>query len=516
MENQVAIIGAGPAGLYSAARLGQQGIKVTVVEKNPTILRHGSKALCVQSDVLDLLDKLDCKEYLLSKGCEWNRSRTFVGDVEVKRELFESRRSGPPFLNIAQWEVEESLYKRALDSGNVTFLWEHEFSDLQQQGEVVKITTSHQGKKHQLTANYVIAADGSRSAVREFMQVPGVGQRHADRFLIVDMRAELDWPKERKFWFDARSNPGRQIVMHPQPDNGWRVDWQLPTNSDPKEVEKPENVAARVKALIGDNVPFTLDWISTYRFNQYHLTELKVGNVVFVGDSAHSFPPFGARGMNSGLQDAENASWKLIAILKWGAGASLLDTYHEERYLAAKENIEITRKTIRFMVPPTWAHRWYRNALLKASARLKSGKAVNSGKMSEPATYEEVSTLYDDLDASGDVKVGQLLSSLAQFTPAIREKLTHHFTLFVGADQDANALDDLLDTCRVKRSQVYVLSRASLQSPVDQQVFDQLLVAVGARVALVRPDGYLVGASSNNYQAMISQCFERHGMIINQ
>ena len=514
METQVVIIGAGPVGLYSAARLGQQGISVIVVERNQQILRHGSKALCIQADVLDLLEKVDCKSYLLAKGCPWNRSTTFVGDVEVKRELFKNRRQTPPFLNIAQWEVEESLYKKALETQKVKFLWGHEFKSLEQDSDNVRVIIECEGLVKTINSRFAIAADGSRSSVRNELNAPGVGKRHADRFLIVDMTAELDWPKERRFWFDAVSNPGRQIVMHPHSDNGWRIDWQLATNSDPAEAEAVENVSRRVRALIGPDIPFTLDWISTYRFNQYHLTQLKMGNVLFAGDAAHSFPPFGARGMNSGLQDAENLSWKIIAILVWGAAGSLLDTYHEERYLAAKENIEITRKTIRFMVPPTVLHRWYRNALLKVSAKLRSGKAVNSGKMSQPTVYTKVSTVHAEpyqLPGSSII-VGQLLSQLGQFSKFIRSHIGHNFTIMLGPAVLIEKVEEIQSTYGIHGNNVFILQHNNLTETADQELYIEILNSIGTDVAVIRPDGYLIGASSQNVVAMLEQCFRSHGM----
>lgn len=513
METQVVIIGAGPAGLYAAARLGRQGVNVTVVERNTSILRHGSKALCIQSDVLDLLEKVDGKDYLLAHGCPWKRSTTYVGDVEVKEEVFEREASVPPFLNIAQWEVEEILLKRALESNHVKVLWEHEFKSLTQDEKSVSIILSHNNEQISINSQFVIAADGSKSAVRDFMKVPTLGQRHADRFLIVDMTADIDWPKERKFWFDAKSNPSRQIVMHPQPKNGWRVDWQLPTNSKQEEVEKFENVSQRVKDLIGPNTPFTLDWISSYRFNQNHLTQLRVGNVIFAGDSAHSFPPFGARGMNSGIQDAENASWKLAAILNWNISDSLLDTYHEERYLAAKENIDITRKTIRFMAPPTIVHRWYRNTLLKASAKLRSGKAVNSGKMSEPAKYYSLSTIHSDISIDSQINAGEIIREVSGLSSAVRERMASSFTFILSKSANASSIHEILARYNLANEAVFILDVSEITHLSDRIICQQILEAAQADIALVRPDGYLACAcTENGPQEIIGNCLASHSI----
>ena len=102
--------------------------------------------------------------------------------------------------------------------------------------------------------------------------------------------------------------------------------------------------------MIGD-VPYEVDWRSTYRFYQRLVERMRVGRVFFAGDAAHALPPYGARGMNSGIQDADNLAWKLAYVLNGHSDDSLLDTYHDERHAAARENLGVTEATIRFMVP---------------------------------------------------------------------------------------------------------------------------------------------------------------------
>lgn len=234
---------------------------------------------------------------------------------------------------------------------------------------------------------YLLGCDGLRSAVRDALGIEWLGYSHADRFLIADIRTDVNFPRERRFYFDARSNPGRQIVVHAQPGNMWRFDWQLPPDSDALAEQRSGKLDERIRDLTGD-VPYEIDWLSTYRFHQRCAARIRVGRVFLAGDAAHAMPPFGARGMNSGIQDIDNLAWKLKLVQGGIASPALLESYQIERHAAAHENLAVTESTIRFMVPPTRWHRLWRDSILAMGRRYPPlGALVNSGQMSRPNRY---------------------------------------------------------------------------------------------------------------------------------
>jgi 3-(3-hydroxy-phenyl)propionate hydroxylase len=266
-------------------------------------------------------------------------------------------------------------------------LWAHRVSDVEQDasGVTVRVETSY--RTRHLHFEYLVACDGVRSDLRDLVGVEWTGYTHADRFLITDIRAKLPLAAERHFHYDPPFNPGRQLVMHAQPDDMWRIDWQLPPDADIDEEERTGALDRRIRDVIGD-VPYEVDWRSTYRFYQRLVERMRVGRVFFAGDAAHALPPYGARGMNSGIQDADNLAWKLAYVLNGHSDESLLDTYHDERHAAARENLGVTEATIRFMVPAGRARRVGRNLLLRLALALKPlRKHVNSGRMAEPYVY---------------------------------------------------------------------------------------------------------------------------------
>jgi 3-(3-hydroxy-phenyl)propionate hydroxylase len=520
----VVIVGAGPVGLYAAARLGSLGISVLVLERNDEPHRQGSKALCIQSDVLDLLDTVGCGKPLIEIGCAWNVSRTFIGSREIRTTIFEEAPSGTPaFVNVPQWRVEEQLRHAALGTGRVTIEWGAEFLSLTQApaasaragGREVEVVFRRNGERVARKATFLLGCDGVRSNVREALGVAWLGRVHADRFLIADVKVRTDWPKERRFWFDAASNAGRQIVIHPQPDDVWRIDWQLPGDCDPQRETTIEHLGPRIRALAGD-VPFELDWASTYQFHQKHAEKLRVGNVFLAGDAAHALPPFGARGMNSGLQDAENLAWKVAATLNLNAGDGLLDSYDEERLLAARENVSITGDTIRFMVPPTRLHHIYRNALLRLSARFpRFNRFVNSGRMSTPTCYRGLSAIQAPTQAT--LAPGDLIPNLAFRDVPLRNALSGGFALIVdlrtgvGIEAAEHAARDA--TIRGMGGFFQIVTAGSNGS-VDraQEALLSVLELSQAAAILVRPDGYVAGVAKADPADMIGACLKAHGM----
>lgn len=385
----VAIVGAGPVGLATAARLASHGISSVVLEADPELRKQGSKACLIQGDVLEILDKLCCAEPIRDEGVTWHVARTYVRNQEIRATAFPKRIGFGPFVNISQYRIEQVLLEHVLANPLCDLLWSHRVSRLVQDAGGVVLNAETPDGEVRLRCSYAVACDGVRSGIREALGVAWTGYSHKDLFLITDIKAKLPLAHERHFHYDPSFNPGRQVVMHPQPDDVWRIDWQLPPDADIAEERRTGAFDARVRAVIGD-IAYEVDWLSTYRFHQRVVERFIVGRVFFAGDAAHALPPYGSRGMNSGIQDADNLAWKLALVLRGEADEALLETYHVERYAAAKENLAVTEATIRFMVPPNALLRFARSVLLRLSRPLKSVRGkVNSGRMAEPYVYDD-------------------------------------------------------------------------------------------------------------------------------
>ena len=141
------------------------------------------------------------------------------------------------------------------------------------------------------------------------------GQVFEDQFLIADVKMTAEFPTERWFWFDPPFHAGRSALLHKQPDDIWRIDLQLNPDADPAVEKQPENVRPRIARMLGHD-KFDFEWISLYKFQCRRMEKFIHGRVIFAGDAAHQVSPFGARGANSGLEDAENLAWKLDRVLR--------------------------------------------------------------------------------------------------------------------------------------------------------------------------------------------------------
>jgi 3-(3-hydroxy-phenyl)propionate hydroxylase len=402
LDAQVAVVGAGPIGMTLAGRLAQRGLGVILLEEHPEPTGEGSKALCMQRETLEIWDRLGIGERVAKRGIQWDIGRTYFRD----RELFSVHLPGsgddhfPPFVNISQTEVEGMLRRRVSQLPKVEQHWGERLTGLQQDGEAVTLTSDGATGARTIRVAYAIGTDGAHSSVRHLLGMGFPGHSHEDLFLICDIRATLPFPRERRFFFDPPWNPGRQVLVHPQPDGVWRIDWQVPSGTDVEEERASGALDRRIRQVVGATTPYELVWVTAYRFHQRLAPRFRVGRVLLAGDAAHLMSPFGARGLNSGAADAENLAWKLALVLGGRAPEALLDSYDTERRAAAVENLAITDGSMRFMVPHGPLRRTARNAILRGSVRFATlRRLVNSGRLSQPYTYDAspvVAPAHDD------------------------------------------------------------------------------------------------------------------------
>ena len=264
----------------------------------------------------------------------------------------------------------------------------HAFTGLSQDADGVTASFDTDAGAVTHRSSFIVGADGAHSTVRHALGIGFDGYSFDDRFLIADVRAALPFTNERHFHFDPPWNPGRQVLIHPQPDGIWRIDWQVPPETDADVERASGRLDRRIRSVVGAETPFELVWFTAYRFSQRLAATFRIGRAFLAGDAAHVMSPFGARGLNSGVADAENLAWKLAWVLRGDAAPSLIDSYEAERRPVARENLAVTDATMRFMAPHGPVRRAWRNLVLRMAPR--SGwfrSRVNSGRLAEPATY---------------------------------------------------------------------------------------------------------------------------------
>ncbi|MEV4059428.1 FAD-dependent monooxygenase [Nonomuraea dietziae] len=373
----VVIAGAGPVGLATALLLARWRVPTVLLEAAAQRACPGSKAICFQRDVLDILDRVGVAGAMVAEGVTWTTGRTYFREHELYSVTFPEAEV-PPWINISQARVEELLSARVAAEPLIDLRHGSPVIGYREDAEGVDVLTPD----GPVRGSHLVGADGPRSAVRRLADIAFPGRSFEDLFLICDIKASLPFPQERRFYFDPPWNPGRQVLVHQCPDSVWRIDWQVPPGFDPATAD----LDAMVRRITGSR-PYEIVWLTVYRFHSRVATSLGRGRVFLAGDAAHLFAPFGARGLNSGLQDAENLAWKL-ALVRRGAPDRLLDSYDAERRAAALVNLAVTARTMEFLVPqspPQWE--WRRTVLERAVADPEARKLIDSGKLAEPYWY---------------------------------------------------------------------------------------------------------------------------------
>lgn len=500
-RHRVVIAGGGPVGLAAALALAKHGIPSLVIEADTTVCK-GSRAICLSRRSLEILDRLGTLAPFLAKGLGWTVGRSFYRTDEILR--FEMPH-GPeqrlqPMTNLQQYYIEQFLVEAAEAQRDlIEIRWGTSLDALAQDADGVALTLRTGGTSYKTACDWLIACDGARSKARQELGLRMNGAAYEGRYVIVDIAVDLYWPVERLAWFDPPSNPGRTMLMHRQPDNVWRLDYQLHPGEDAEAMIRLENVLPVVEAhfrMLGIDKPWHLIWSSTYRASALSLDEYVHGRVLFAGDAAHLVPIFGVRGLNSGFDDVFNLAWKLAYVIEGRSPPALLHSYSHERHFAWRTNIAHAMKSTEFMAPPSSGFRLMRDAVLSLADKHPALRSLINPRQSSVIQYDDspLNTISAD-DASftcgpapgaalPEVKLTDRDGSEVCLTAQLRDGFN-----LIAYGVDVRPIDGV--------SMIVVTAASTL--PVDGGIalsdtsgrFAETYDARPATVLLVRPDGHI-------------------------
>ena len=507
-STSVLIVGGGPVGLTLAALLGQQGVASTVIEADATYCT-GSRAICVSRRSQEIMGWIGADDKLTQKGLPWTGGRSYWRGTEVLHFEMptEPTQRFAPMLNIQQYYIEEYAHQAALQTGLVDVRWSSRVTQLAQTASGVTVNMDGPDGFKTIHAGWVVACDGGKSTVREQLGLQLQGTQYEGRYVIVDIVQKTKRAVERLAWFDPPSNPGSTLLMHRQPDDVWRIDYQIRDDEDPLEAIKPENVLPRVRshlAMIGEDEPWELQWISIYNAKCLSLQGYRHDHVLFAGDAAHLVPIFGVRGLNSGLDDAANLAWKLASVVQHRSPGALLDTYSQERVHAAQINMAYGAKSTEFMAPPDFAFKLMREATLRLASHNEGVRSLINPRQSLPIAFEN-----STLNAAEEGQWANTLATPGAPAPEAclgQQHLTSHFgqtfvcLVFMAGSVPTELHMTGLPLIHITSEREQAWQRYGLPLPTSQGM------------VLVRPDGHVMGRWRTLSRQLLEDALQTHGI----
>jgi 3-(3-hydroxy-phenyl)propionate hydroxylase len=557
-HHRILIVGGGITGLTLACALAQLGVDCVLLDEDNTVGVKGasSRGICYTQKSLEIFDKLGIYQRIKAKGIQWSVGRTFAGEDEIYRFDLKQQNNfnlsqQPAFINIQQFYNEAYLVERISELGHAQIRWNNRVTAFADDNGLATFTIATPVGEYRATADYVVDATGAKSPFRQWLKVGVKAKKGDDRWCIADVRFNTRPPTERHTWIEAPFNENRAVWQHLMADDVWRIDYQMAPDADPEYVSSEAQVRERLAKQFGHDTQVDIVWVGPYAYRSECVDVMRVSlgapcngtlgaakdqrrphhrtlgqsasatqgsQVFFIGDSAKVVSPFGARGGNTGIADADNLAWKLAAVVQGHAAPALLASYHPERHEAATTNVLVTNRTARFLRPADGIERLFRTAVVGLAKQHAFARAlVNTGRMAVANPYGASPLTDAALGQSTSVQNVTLQwadGSAACLNDLLRWACTRPLLLVFGdsagglAVQHRARLRALASAGKVRIVQVVPLraqvrAREAVLDPhgllaqacglpaVPSQAPGQAAATPSCQWALVRPDSYL-------------------------
>ncbi len=367
----VAIVGYGPVGVTAANLLGQMGLNVVVVERDPNIYTR-ARAISTDEEVVRIWQQVGLADRL-NADMQPGNGASFVdaNGVPFVRLLPVSRGNGhPPQQFIYQPALEKVLRAGVERFPNVAVLLEHECLRVIQRSDHVELMLADLkvDEFRRIRASYVIAADGASSPIRGQLSVGYSGRTYGERWIVIDTKVLQEWPGHDRLRFHC--NPARPTVDCPTPLGHHRWEFPVRDNEDEKDLLSEDAIWKVLgdQGITEENVKIL--GFACYSHHVRFADRWRVGRVFLAGDAAHAMPPWIGQGMCAGVRDVANLCWKLGAVLRGSLPESVLDSYQAERLPHVKDVTNRAVKTGKLIIQRNRYRATARNHFFRTASKV--------------------------------------------------------------------------------------------------------------------------------------------------
>lgn len=497
-DAEVGIIGYGPSGVAAANFLGARGISVLAVERDKDIYSR-ARAITVNDWTMRIFQSVGLDD-ALKEGMDVTHSLRWIdyqGNELTRMGFPPSDMGHARSYAIYQPEMEKTLRAGAARFAGVSVAYGKEVTGLAQdaEGVTLEITDRATGAVETKRVRYALACDGGSSATRERLGIKLIGDTLETRWIVIDAPVKRWWPDRHvlTFWSD-KARPVVDVAL-----SMGNHRWELPLGPGDKDSDfsSHEQIWKLLDTLGVTRGDVEIHQHAFYNHHIRHAERWREGRVFLLGDAGHLMPPWAGAGMQSGVRDAENISWKLAGVLQGRLPDSILDTYEAERAPDVERYTQIAIQLGRIikqeltpeelaalqpppdtppelpplLQPPALAGGWISPGANPAlGALLPQPRAAGSnGRLG----------LLDDVLGQGFVVIGVDCDPVTKMTPAERqgwEAVGARFVALRSADQRSESETDVID--------------------IDGTLV-AWLKARGAEVVVLRPDHFIAAASGN-------------------
>lgn len=506
----VAILGAGPTGLTIANLLGQAGIRVALIERNPSTVGE-PRAVSIDDESLRTLQAAGLIEDVLKDVAQDYGS--YYYSARGKRFLAvapTSRDYGFPKRNAFSQPVLEAKLRRGLDRfPNVVTLFSHNCEEIEERPDCIVLSLKDSaGSSVGLQATYLVGSDGARSMVRRHIGATFDGSTYTQRWLIIDLASTRERLRHTRIMCD----PARPFITLPGPRGIRRYEFLL-HDHETEEAMTTDSEIRRLLQAYGPDADEPIVRRQIYTFHARIADRWNTARIYLAGDAAHLSPPFAGQGMNSGIRDAHNIAWKLAAVVRKEVGSGLLQTYQRERKPHAAALIQLAVRSGGVMVPSSRLHAWLVQSAFRISRLIPSVQSYFAQMKYKPKPFYREGFLAVDnekLNIVGRMANQPLVETRAGKRVPLDEILAQGMRLVAYGVDAQRVVDEARDhlvgldmgqPIAILPSSMLPDRDCAVDVVVARDVDDMMgpLMPVGATtLMIIRPDRYIAAASAGS------------------